>query len=88
MASRQLPSRYDSERVRGGVPAYYKIPNGDELKAMREGVGMRQQDVADHTSLSLQTVSRVERETQDPKAETLSELLQLYREEWDTEVIV
>lgn len=87
MATRRLPSQYDAERVRFADPARFVVPNGDELKAIRVRLGLRQQDVARRTGLCIQTVARVERETVDPASSTVRRMLELYSEVSDLEAI-
>lgn len=63
-------------------PGAFRVPGPGELKVMRDICDLTQQQVAERIDRSYQTVCRIERESQEPKRETLSKLLDLYRDEW------
>lgn len=67
-------------------PRTYSLPSADDLRSMRERLGLSQRDAADQAGLgSHRTIGRIENGDRDGSIETVRKLLDLYRELWPTE---
>jgi transcriptional regulator with XRE-family HTH domain len=64
-------------------PYRYDLPTGDDLRAMRDRIGLSQRDAAEQAGFgSHRTVGRIENGERYSR-ETVDQLLELYRELWD-----